>query len=152
MNLFQFIIIYLSHNFYIQSVPSCQPDRSNWITAIEQYQPFDYYVQTFHVCSLHFKTNDLLIRGLRRTIAKGAVPSIFGNDNAADNLHQNTELNSNQNQTVEAGSNNNVQCDFSALAFDFYDYDEQEQQDIYCENQSELDSNVEYVYFFFQLS
>lgn len=91
---------------YYVSVPSSEPERSNWIAAIEQRQSFNYHLHTFHVCSLHFKTVELIIQGRRKLIAKGAVPSIFYNDDSMNNLHQTVEADSNhiivENNNIEA--------------------------------------------------
>lgn len=64
------------------SVPAFEPNRSRWIEAIEAFQSFDYVVQTFHVCSRHFLPSDIIVKGKRKTVKPGAVPSLFTNVNA----------------------------------------------------------------------
>lgn len=60
-----------------KSVPHCQDIRSQWIRAIERHQQFEYHIQTFTVCSLHFRSDDLKAHGKRRVVKRGRIPSIF---------------------------------------------------------------------------
>lgn len=66
-------------------MPLKQPGRSQWIEAIEQVQPFDYVVQTYYVCELHFLQEDIFTRGKKKFIVPGKVPTIFGINNNIDN-------------------------------------------------------------------
>lgn len=61
------------------SVPIGEPNRGRWIHAIESHQPFDYIVQTYHVCSRHFLSTDIRTTGKRKMVISGRVPSIFSN-------------------------------------------------------------------------
>lgn len=124
---------------FIFSVPLSQPDRNSWISAIEQHQTFDYYIQKFSVCSLHFKPDALMIRGKRTLIVKGAVPSIFDNYIAEDNLLQNVDLSSNE--TIMENNNVEPEWNFSASSFGFSD-DEQQRSHLGVEEQSEAHINT----------
>lgn len=72
------------------SVPLAEPKRSKWIEAIEKIQPFDYVVQTYHICSLHFLSEDIGFRGKNKCILPGKVPSIFKNNNS--DMQKNLQL------------------------------------------------------------
>lgn len=72
------------------SVPLKEPNRSKWINSIEKFQPFDYVVQTYHLCSLHFLQNDIVTKGKRKTIICGRVPTIFPN-NPTDDINTNLQ-------------------------------------------------------------
>lgn len=86
-------------------------------------------MHTFHVCSLHFKCTDLIIRGNRKTIVKGGLPSIF----------QCIELDLNGN--VGESTNDELGLDLGATYFD----DEQQQPELLvgCGEQTELHTNME---------
>ena len=71
------------------SVPLNQPNRSKWIQAIELYQEFDYAIQTYHICSLHFLPTDIQKNGKRRTVISGKVPSIFTDINNSNIINKN---------------------------------------------------------------
>lgn len=64
------------------------PNRSKWIEAIEKIQPFDYITQTYYLCQFHFLPEDIQMKGKRKFIISGRVPSIFPNS-------RNDEFNSN---------------------------------------------------------
>lgn len=71
-------------------MPINEPNRNKWIQAIEEFQPFDYIVQTYHICSLHFSKDDIIIKGKKKTIIPGKVPSVFThelNNNNDSNLN-----------------------------------------------------------------
>lgn len=67
-----------------------QPERNNWIQAIQDHQEFDDTIPRFIVCSLHFNTTDIAISGKRKTISAGKIPSIFPNRNL-DTVDRNVE-------------------------------------------------------------
>lgn len=76
------------------SVPWKQPDRSKWIETIEQVQPFDYNVQTYYLCQLHFSPDDIVERGNKKSIVPGRLPTIFGiNNNNTDNTEECSDSN-----------------------------------------------------------
>lgn len=85
-----------------------QPVRDKWIEAIEKCQVFDYKVTRFVVCSLHFLPDDILVRGKRRIISQGKVPSIFSNDESL--AHQKTSncLLKQTNDNVHYGNGSNT--------------------------------------------
>lgn len=90
-------------------MPLNEPFRSKWISAIEESQPFDYVVQTYHVCSLHFHHDDIMTKGKRKTVKCGKVPSIFPTD---ANYSSNGNLpNSNIQSGVAIGSSNTISLD-----------------------------------------
>lgn len=51
-------------------------------------QPFDYVVQTYHLCELHFSPDDIVTREKKKSIAPGRVPTIFEIEN---NIHNTVE-------------------------------------------------------------
>lgn len=55
-----------------------------WIQAIETFQPFDYIVQTFHICSRHFLLSDIKTNGKRKTVISGRIPTIFPDPNGSN--------------------------------------------------------------------
>lgn len=69
-------------------MPLNEPNRSKWIESIEKYQPFDYVIQTYHVCSNHFCSNDIEIKGKRKLVKSGRFPSIFPNNGTDQNYLQ----------------------------------------------------------------
>lgn len=71
-----------------------QPIRDQWIKAIEQFQEFDYTVQSYHVCSLHFLPSDIDTNRKRNKVILGRVPSIFpdADDHDANNLRENIDI------------------------------------------------------------
>lgn len=83
--IFSFVDLSCCFSFLKFSVPLSQPTRNQWIQAIEKHQEFNYHVQSFLVCSLHFKPTDLGIRGKGKSVIKGKIPSIFQNY-ASENL------------------------------------------------------------------
>lgn len=91
-------------------MPSCEPERSRWISTIEQHQPFDYYAHTYFVCSLHFEPSDLVIRGKGKYVVKGRMPSIFRNENVANNVQQEVEL-----ESVENDMENNNDGNYNSF-------------------------------------
>lgn len=48
-----------------------------WIDAIEEHQRFDHGKVNYNVCIKHFQVADVEIHGKKKTLRKGAVPSIF---------------------------------------------------------------------------
>lgn len=121
-------------------MPSIQPDRSRWIAAIEQHQPFDYYVHTYFICSKHFEPSDLMIRGKGKTVIKGKVPSIFQVQDPESNIYQGIELECGKNGI----ENNNDENDWSLGFFDFADTDEQQtESDLSNDQQPEAQLNLE---------
>lgn len=48
-------------------------------------QPFDYIVQKYYLCQYHFQPDDIDIRGKKKCILPGKLPSIFENINNDDN-------------------------------------------------------------------
>lgn len=51
--------------------------RSKWIAQITKHQEFDEIPVTYPVCKLHFNEQQIIRRGKRNTLQKGAVPTIF---------------------------------------------------------------------------
>lgn len=86
------------------------------------------------MCSLHFNTNDLVIRGNRKTIAKGGLPSIFQDHDVVVN------------QCIESDDNEIIdEPEFNLTAFNFECYnDEQQQSDLgnSCEQQADLYTDI----------
>lgn len=74
-------------------MPSKEPEKSKWIEAIERVQPFDYVVQRYFLCQLHFLPDDIGILGTRKIVLPGKIPSIFAvsgnNENTSDCSEQN---------------------------------------------------------------
>lgn len=59
-------------------VPIYEPNLyKKWIDAIEEHQRFDYGRVNYNVCIKHFQVADVEIHGKKKTLRKGAVPSIF---------------------------------------------------------------------------
>lgn len=88
-------------------MPSFQPDRDLWIAAIEKYQPFDYHVQTYFICSLHFERSHIKVQARRKTVVPGKLPSIFPNNVATDNIRPDVEV-VHDNDTCCVSENNNA--------------------------------------------
>lgn len=59
---------------------------------IEKVQPFDYVVQTYHVCSLHFLPSDIKVSGKRKTITVGKVPTIFSGSSMSNEPDKNANI------------------------------------------------------------
>lgn len=91
------------------SVPLKQPERSKWIEKIEKVQPFDDTVATYHVCQFHFLPEDLDIRGKRKYILPGRVPSVFANNDNNDNTVECFGVNA-----IGASVNNSESTNFSS--------------------------------------
>lgn len=86
------------------------------------------------MCSLHFNTNDIVIRGNRKTVAKGGLPSIFQDYNVVVNR----SIESDYNEIID-------EPEFNLSAFNFERCnDEQQQFDLgnSCEQQAELYTDV----------
>lgn len=86
------------------------------------------------MCSLHFNTNDLVIRGNRKTIAKGGLPSIFQDYN----VEVNQRIESDYDEIIE-------EPEFNLSAFNFEcGGDEEQQSDLgnSCEQQADLYTDV----------
>lgn len=94
------IIFNTKNNLKYFSVPTFQPNRGLWIEAIEKFQTFDYKVQTFHVCSEHFLPTDIVVRGKKKTVIPGRVPSLFAN------INNNNQENEQIERGINADSNN----------------------------------------------
>lgn len=60
------------------SVPLDIEKRKSWIQAIESYQEFDYVPAIYSICEFHFAEGEIVKRGNRRMLAKGVVPTLFG--------------------------------------------------------------------------
>lgn len=60
--------------FYFTRMPLKGQMRENWIQSIERHQKLHEGFTYIHVCSLHFKSEDILPT---KDLKKGAVPSIF---------------------------------------------------------------------------
>lgn len=60
-------------------MPHVQPYRDQWIQAIERFQEFDHQILSYHVCSLHFSSNDIVRHSKKQSVRRGRVPSIFPN-------------------------------------------------------------------------
>lgn len=114
-------------------MPSIQPERSKWIAAIENYQEFDYSVQNYYICSLHFEPSDITSHGKRRTVIKGKLPSIFPRSISTDNIHTgvDTELDSSSSCGLETQNTETHELApewiFGELSLEFDD-DEQQSQ------------------------
>lgn len=67
------VIIYIN-NF---SIPHDPNTRNKWIAAIETFQKFDYVVQCYLVCALHFDASDIERNGKRTKLKSGALPKYF---------------------------------------------------------------------------
>lgn len=93
----------------ICSVPLTQPNRDKWINAIEKFQPFDYVIQTFHVCSRHFLPSDIKTIG-KKTVISGRVPSIFTDSN---------DFNETNNEDVHNDVNTNIELNTNIQTLDF---------------------------------
>lgn len=59
------------------SVPHDPPIRQQWIQQIRRHQTFDDTPISYPVCSLHFKSDEILRNGKRTILKKGSVPTIF---------------------------------------------------------------------------
>lgn len=51
--------------------------RSKWKHQINKHQVFDDIPISFPVCALHFDATQIVRRGKRTTLEKGALPFIF---------------------------------------------------------------------------
>lgn len=85
-------------------MPFSQPARSQWINAIESHQQFDYHVQKYYICSLHFAPGNLNIHGKKKIVLKGRVPSIFPHQDAANDVDPNLNIDPSSEQEYEQQS------------------------------------------------
>lgn len=65
--------------FSISRVPLEPTRRKKWITAIEEYQEFDYTIINYFVCEKHFQP-ECIMRSIKTFLRPGSVPSIFESD------------------------------------------------------------------------
>lgn len=116
--------------FFFRSVPLKNPNRKLWIDAIENFQPFDYVIQNYYVCSLHFSSTDLKISGKRKTVISGRFPTIFPPQNTTEcsgsrHFGEITEEASNlQTINVDGVDNNIIHADTENISVLDYDDDD----------------------------
>lgn len=65
------------YSFLLFSAPHEPALRAKWIENISKHQEFNNIVISYPVCCLHFDESEILRRGKRTTLVKGAVPTIF---------------------------------------------------------------------------
>lgn len=63
--------------YCVLSVPTDLNRRKLWISAIETYQEFDYYVSKFYVFELHFVEGSIRKFGNRSIVDPNDVPTIL---------------------------------------------------------------------------
>lgn len=70
-------------------------------------------MQTFHICSEHFLHTDIVVRGKKKSVIPGRVPSLFANINNNNQENEqiergiNADSNNQSTQNLPSGVNNN---------------------------------------------
>lgn len=78
-------------------LPKISTLKSKWIEIISKHQRVS---SSFSVCERHFKSEDFLINGAKKSLHFEAIPSIFDVDPTSSIDHDSIQSTTNENQII----------------------------------------------------